>query len=43
MKTEANLATVKAIPPGKIMFETGQPIPDPGHRFNVPILTCYRW
>jgi hypothetical protein len=24
MKTEANLAAVKAIPPGKIMFETGQ-------------------
>lgn len=28
MKTEANLAVVKAIPPGKIMFETGQPVPD---------------
>ena len=28
MKTEANLAAVKAIPPGKIMFETGQPVPD---------------
>ena len=24
MKTESNLAAVKAIPPGKIMFETGQ-------------------
>lgn len=26
MKTEANLAAIKAIPPGKIMFETGKSI-----------------
>jgi len=26
MKTEANLAAVKAIPPGKIMFETGRSV-----------------
>lgn len=28
MKTEANLTAVRAVPPGKIMFETGQSIPD---------------
>ena len=41
MKTEANLAAVKAIPPGKIMFETGQFIPDPRHRFTFSTV-CYR-
>lgn len=36
MKTEANLAAVKAIPPGKIMFETGRSIPDPSwHKFAL--------
>jgi Tat protein secretion system quality control protein TatD with DNase activity len=34
MKTEANLAAVKAIPPGKIMFETGQFIPVPRSKFT---------
>ena len=34
MKTEDNLAAVKTIPPRRIMFETGQSIPDPGHRFT---------
>ena len=34
MKTEANLAAVKAIPPGKIMFETGQPVPYTRHQFT---------
>lgn len=34
MKTEANLTAVKAIPPGKIMFETGPYIPDPRHKFT---------
>lgn len=29
MKTEANLAAVRKIPPGKIMFETGRFIPGP--------------
>ena len=41
MKTEANLAAVKTIPPRKLMFETGQFIPDPRHRFTFS--TCYRW
>ena len=39
MKTEDNLAAVKTIPPRRIMFETGQSIPDPGHRFTFSI--CY--
>lgn len=40
MKTEANLAAVKTIPPGRIMFETGQFILDSRHRFTFP--TCHR-
>jgi hypothetical protein len=39
MKTDANLSAVKAIPPERIMFETGQSIPDLGR----PVLICYRW
>lgn len=35
MKTEANLAAVKTIPPGKIMFETGWFIADPKHHFTL--------
>lgn len=36
MKTAANLAAVRAIPPGKIMFETGQLVPD--LRYPVRVL-----
>lgn len=35
MKTEANLAAVKAIPPGKIMFETGRFAPDPRDQITL--------
>jgi TatD DNase family protein len=35
MKTEANLAAVKAIPPGNIMFETGRSILDPRPQFTL--------
>ena len=45
MKTEANLAAVKAIPPGKIMFETGRFIPDSGTgwRFNPSPMVDAPW
>ena len=41
MKTEANLAAVKAIPPGKIMFETGQSVPDLRPQFTLhSVIAC---
>lgn len=40
MKTEANLAAVDAIPPKKIMFETGQFVPD--SRYRSTSSTYYR-
>jgi TatD DNase family protein len=44
MKTEANLAAVKAIPPGKIMFETGWSVPDRMHQFTIdPSVTDAPW
>ena len=41
MKTEANLAAVKAIPPGKIMFETGQLVPGLGRYPHFNLLSIY--
>ena len=43
MKTEANLAAVKAIPPGKIMFETGWSILDWRHSSYFNPLTDSPW
>ena len=43
MKTEANLAAVKAIPPGKIMFETGWSIPNPRRQSTLSLLTDSPW
>lgn len=45
MKTEANLAVVKAIPPANIMFETGESVPiwGIGSRFNLLSMADAPW